>query len=344
MEITTVGLDLAKNVFQVHAISTTGEVVVRRALRRAQVIPFFSKLAPCLVGIEACGTSHHWARELTGLGHEVRLMPPVYVLPYVKRGKTDAGDAEAICEAVRRPTMRFVPIKSVEQQAALSLHRTRDLLVRQRTQLVNMIRGLLAEFGIDIPKGITHALVFVRRAVAGEAHEVPPLAAKVVQALAEQALEGQARIRQLERDLLAWHRASELSRRIATVPGVGLLGATALAATVTDPTQFRSGRQFAAWLGLTPLSHSSGGKERLGRISKKGDKYLRRLLIIGMTSLVARNLYRPEAADPRITALLARKPFRVATVAMANHAARAIWAIMARGESYRPPAPLEVAA
>ena len=253
MEITTVGLDLAKNVFQVHAIGSTGEVVVRRSLRRAQVIPFFSKLPPCLIGMEACGTSHHWARELVGLGHEVRLMPPAYVKPYVKRGKTDAGDAEAICEAVTRPTMRFVPIKSVEQQAALALHRTRDLLVRQRTQLVNMIRGLLAEFGIDIPKGITNALAFVRRAVAGEANEVPDLATKVIGALAEQAIEVQCRIRQLERDLLASFRSNDLARRIATVPGVGLLGATAIAATVTDPTQFRSGRQFAAWLGLTPL-------------------------------------------------------------------------------------------
>ena len=193
MEITTVGLDLAKNVFQVHAIGSTGGVVVRRSLRRAQVIPFFSKLPPCLIGMEACGTSHHWARELVGLGHEVRLMPPAYVKPYVKRGKTDAGDAEAICEAVTRPTMRFVPIKSVEQQAALALHRTRDLLVRQRTQLVNMIRELLAEFGIDIPKGITNALAFVRRAVAGEANEVPDLAAKVIGALAEQAIEVQCR-------------------------------------------------------------------------------------------------------------------------------------------------------
>jgi transposase len=257
----------------------------------------------------------------------------------VKRGKTDAGDAEAICEAVTRPTMRFVPIKSVEQQAALSLHRTRDLLVRQRTQLVNVIRGLLAEFGVDIPKGITHALAFVRRVVAGEAHEVPELAAKVIGALAEQALEGQHRIRQLERDLLVWYRSNDLARRIATVPGVGLLGATALAATVTDPTQFRSGRQFAAWLGLTPLNNSSGGKERLGRISKMGDQYLRRLLVTGMTSLVRRNLHHPSSADPRIAALLARKPLRLATVAMANRTARAIWAIMVRGEVYRAPEP-----
>ena len=308
------------------------------------MIPFFSKLPRCLVGMEACGTSHYWARELTGLGHEVRLMPPAYVKPYVKRGKTDASDAEAICEAVRRPTMRFVPIKSVDQQAALALHRTRDLLVRQRTQLVNMIRAVLAEFGIELPKGITYALAFVRRVVAGEAQDIPPLAGRVIAALAEQALEGQSRIHQLERELLAWHRSSELSQRIATVPGVGLLGATALAATVTDPAQFHSGRQFAAWLGLTPLQNCSGGKERLGRISKMGDQYLRRLLINGMTSLVARNARRPDMADPRITALLARKPLRVATVAMANHAARVIWAIMVRGETYRAPAALEDAA
>ncbi len=189
--VATVGLDIAKSVFQVHAISEAGEVVVRRQLKRRQVLQFFAVLKPCLIGMEACGTSHHWARELVALGHEVRLMPPAYVKPYVKRGKSDAGDAEAICEAVTRPTMRFVPIKSVEQQAALALHRARDLLVRQRTQLVNMIRGLLAEFGIDIPRGITHALAFVRRAVAGDAHEVPDLAAKVIGALAGQAIEVQ---------------------------------------------------------------------------------------------------------------------------------------------------------
>jgi transposase len=205
--------------------------------------------------------------------------------------------------------------------------------------LVNMVRGLLAEFGIDIPKGLTHALAFVRRAIAGEAHEVPKLAAKVIGALAEQAIAVQDSIHRLERDLLAWYRSNDLARRIATVPGVGLLGATALAATVTDPSHFRSGRQFAAWLGLTPLNNSSGGKERLGRISKMGDQYLRRLLVTGMTSLVRRNKHHPSAADPRLNALLARKPVRVVTVAMANRTARAIWAIMVRGEVYRAPEP-----
>ncbi len=340
MEVAIVGLDIAKNVFQVHAVDEGGQVLVRRALKRAQMIPFFSKLGSCLIGIEACGTSHHWARELVRLGHEVRLVPPAYVKPYVKRGKTDAGDAEAICEAVSRPTMRFVPVKSTEQQAALSLHRTRDLLVRQRTQLVNMIRGLLAEFGVAFPKGVEQALALARRVAEGETQELPALAASVIKALAEQVLQGHERIRKLDRELLAWHRSSELARRIATVPGVGLIGATALAATVTDPTQFRSGRQFAAWLGLTPLQHSSGGKERLGRISKMGDQYLRRLLITGMTSLVRRNMHHPNRADPKINALLARKPLRVATVAMANRAARAIWAIMVRSDVYRAPQPL----
>jgi transposase len=337
MQITTVGLDLAKSIFQVHATNAAGEAVVRRALRRAQVLPFFEKLEPCLVGIEACGTSHHWARELVRLSHQVRLMPPAYVKAYVKRGKTDAADAEAICEAVTRPTMRFVAIKSTDQQAALSLHRARDLLVRQRTQLVNLVRGLLAEFGVNIPRGITHALAFARRVVTGDAQEVPELAAKVVGALSAQALAVQDQVRGLERELMAWYRASALARRIATVPGVGLLGATALAATVTDPGPFRSGRQFAAWLGLTPRLNSSGGKERLGGISKMGDRYLRRLLIVGMTSLVRQARCGPGATDPRLVQLLARKPARVATVAMANRAARVIWVIMTRGGVYRAP-------
>ena len=335
MEITTIGLDLAKSVFQVHAVDAMGQPVVRKALRRAQVLPFFAKLPPCLIGIEACGTSHHWARELIRLGHDVRLMPPAYVKPYVKRGKNDAADAEAICEAVTRPTMRFVPVKSPEQQAALSMHRTRDLLVKQRTQLVNMIRGLLAEFGLDIPQGLERALTMARQIVDGELPDVPAEAAKIVGTLSQQALDIHMRLREIDRDLLAWQRASDVARRLMPIPGIGPVGATALAASVTDPHQFRSGRQFAAWLGLTPLQNSSGGKERLGRISKMGDKYLRKLLIVGMTSLVRRARHKPETVDPRLADLLARKPVRVATVAMANKAARVIWALMVRGETYR---------
>ena len=335
MEITTIGLDLAKSIFQVHGVDASGQVVVRRPLRRAQMLPFFAKLPSCLVGMEACGTSHHWARELIKLGHEVRLMPPAYVKPYVKRGKTDAADAEAICEAVRRPTMRFVPVKSPEQQAALSMHRTRDLLVKQRTQLVNMIRGLLAEFGINIPKGLERALLMARRIVDGEAPDVPIEAAKIVATLSQQALDIHVRIHQIDRDLLVWQRGNDVARRLMTIPGIGPVGAAALAASVTDPHQFHSGRQFAAWLGLTPLQKSSGGKERLGRISKMGDKYLRRLLIVGMTSLVRRAKYKPETVDPRLANLLSRKPVRVATVALANKTARTIWAIMTRGGTYR---------
>jgi len=338
MEISIIGLDLAKRVFQVHAVDGSGKAVVRKALRRSQLLPFFRKLSSCVVGMEACGTSHHWARELASLGHEVRLMPPAYGKPYVKRGKTDANDAEAICEAVTRPTMRFVAVKSPEQQAALSLHRTRNLLVKQRTQLVNMIRGLLAEFGLETPRGLHHALALSARLARVEVADVPALAQRVVAGLARQIETLQAQLSAIEKDILAWHRSSDVSQRLATIPGIGVISATALAASVTDPQQFQSGREFAAWLGLTPLQNSSGGKERMGRISKMGDKYLRRLLVVGMTSLVRRARVNPACVDPRINDLLARKPVRLATVAMANRTARIVWAVMARGETYRRPA------
>ena len=336
MEIITVGLDLAKRVFQVHGVDAAGGVVVRKALRRAQVLPFFAKLPPCLVGIEACGTSHHWARELIRLGHDVRLMPPAYVKPYVKRGKTDAADAEAICEAVARPTMRFVAVKSRDQQALLSMHRARNLLVKQRTQLVNMMRGLLAEFGIDIPEGLERALLMARQVVDGVAPDIPVEAVRIIGMLSQQALDTHARLREIDRALVTLQRTDDVARRLATIPGIGPIGATALAASVTDPGQFRSGRQFAAWLGLTPLQNSSGGKERLGRITKMGDKYLRKLLVIGATSLVRRARHNPATVDPRLADLLARKPVRVATVAMANKTARIHWAVMTRGEVYQP--------
>jgi transposase len=337
MTVTTIGIDLAKNIFQIHGIDAAGEVVLRKTLRRRQVIPFFAELAPCLVGMEACSTSHYWARELSGLGHDVKLMPPAYVKPYVKRGKTDAGDAAAICEAVTRPTMRFVAIKSPEQQAVLTLHRGRDLLIRQRTQLVNMIRGQLAEFGIVLAKGVSHALGFVDRLLDGEVVEIPPLAAKVMLLLAGQLAELQTRIREIEKELMVCFRSNEIARRLETIPGIGLITATALAATVGDPGQFTSGRQFAAWLGLTPLQKSSGGNERLGRISKMGDRYLRRLLVTGQTSRIQAAVRNPAAADPWLLGLLARKPKKLAAVALANKTARVAWVIMARGESWRAP-------
>jgi transposase len=335
MEISTIGLDLAKNVFQIHGISATGEVVVRKTLRRSQMLPFFEKLPPCLVGAEACGTSHHWARELTKLGHEVRLMPAMYVKAYVKRGKNDAADAEAICEAVTRQTMRFVPIKSREQQAALSLHRVRSLLIKQRTQLVNMLRSVLAEMGVAIPVGIVKALQMAREIADGESGlDLPTEAVNVVAMLAGQLLQLHDQLRRLDLRLAALQRSDDRARRLATIPGIGPIGATALAASVTDPSQFSSGRQFAAWLGLTPRQSSSGGKERLGRITKMGDRYLRQLLVVGATALVRYAKEKPGTVDPRFVALLARKPARVVSVAIANKMARIAWAVMARGGTF----------
>lgn len=346
MEISTIGLDLAKNIFQVHGINAHGEPVVRKALRRSQMLPFFAKIQPCRVGIEACGTSHHWARELIKLGHDVRLMPPAYVKPYVKRGKNDAADAEAICEAVTRQTMRFVPIKSREQQAALSLHRVRRMLIKQRTGLINMMRSMLAELGIAIPVGIEKALQIARRIVDGEAElDLPSEAQNVVALLADHVLQLHAKLRKMDLRLAALQRSDETARRLATIPGIGPIGATALAASVTDPSQFTSGRQFAAWLGLTPRQSSSGGKERLGRITKMGDKYLRQLLIVGATALVRYAREKPDTVDPRFIALLARKPARVASVAIANKMARIAWAVMARGGVFeRGHAPMLAAA
>lgn len=338
MKISTVGLDLAKNVFQIHAVDETGEVVVRRALRRSQVTTFFNKLEPCLIGIEACGTSHYWARTLSSLGHRVKLMPPAYVTPYVKRGKTDAGDAEAICEAVTRPTMRFVAVKSPEQQSILALHRTRNLLIRQRTQLVNMMRAQLAEFGIVLAKGIQHALRLAGQLVEGVVQDIPPLAVKVIVSLAEQLRDLQARIGDLDKDLKTWSLDNKTVKRLQSIPGIGIVTASALAATVTDPHLFTSGRQFAAWLGLTPRANSSGGKERMGRISKMGDQYLRRLLVNGMTSQ-SQSVRRNPDAHPWATGLLRRKPAKLVAVAMANKAARIAWVVMTRNEIYRAPKP-----
>ena len=344
MEITTIGLDIAKHVFQVHGVDKSGQAVLRRKLQRADVLGFFEALGPCLVGIEACGTAHHWARQIRALGHEVRLMPASYVKPYVKRGKTDAADAEAICEAVTRPTMRFVPIKSAEQQAVLMLHRTRELLVRQRTMVVNALRGHMAELGIIAPQGIGRVADLVAVLMAENQGNVPLLARK---ALSEFAAEVQAlgqRVEEIEATILAWHKDNETSRRLATIPGIGPITASALVATVTDPSQFHSARQFAAWIGLVPKQNSSGGKQRQGGISKQGDRSLRRLLVLGATAVIrhARRKSTPEFAW--LKGILERRPARLASVAQANKTARIVWALLARGGSYRASASVAAAA
>lgn len=335
-EVVTVGLDLAKNVFQVHAISSDGEVLVRRKLRRAEVMRFFTDLPACLVGMEACASAHHWGRELMALGHEVRLMPPAYLKPYVKRGKTDAADAEAICEAVTRPTMRFVAVKTVEQQAVLMLHKSRDLLVRQRTMLINALRGHLAEYGIVTRVGAGGVAASLK-ALHEEQSRLPVHARSALHGIAAQLRALSSEIDRLEAQILAWHRNDETSRRLATIPGIGPITASAIAATVPDASLFRSGRQFAAWLGLTPRPHSSGGKERLGGITKQGDGYLRRLLVVGATA-VMRMARKDASRQPWMAQLLERKPTKIATVALANKTARIAWAVMARKEVYTPAA------
>lgn len=338
MHVTTIGIDLAKSVFQLHGVDEAGVVVIRKKLRRSAVLDALRDLPPCLVGMEACATAHYWAREISALGHQVKLMPPAYVKPYVKRGKNDMADAEAICEAVTRPTMRFVPVKSADRQAVLVLHRSRDLLMRQRTMLLNSVRGHLAEFGLIAPQGPRKVMELITHLREAEAPGLPELARSVVLSLGMQ-LETLAReIHALERRLLTWHRQDTVSQRLETIPGVGIITATALAASVPDPSVFRSGRQFAAFLGLTPRQNSSGGKERLGRISKMGDGYLRRLLVIGATSVIRRADTNPSATGAWVRSLLTRKPARVTTVAMANKTARIAWAVLARGETYRAPA------
>jgi transposase len=325
MEITTIGLDLAKKVFQVHGVDGSGEVKLRKRLRRSEVVRFFAGLPPGLVAMEACATAHYWARELTALGHTVKLIPPNYVKPYVKRGKTDAIDAAAICEAVQRPSMRFVPMKSAEQQSALMLHRARDLLIRQRTMLVNAVRGHFAEFGIVAPQGIRRVGELAALLIGEGAPQLPQLAREVLIVLIGQLQALEERIAAIEAKVLAWHRGNEASRRLATVPGIGPITASAIVASITDIDQFQSARHFAAWIGLTPRPNSSGGKERLGRISKQGDSYLRRLLVVG----------EKNGSAGWLKALLARRPARLVTIAQANKTARIAWAVLSRNTVYR---------
>jgi transposase len=338
--VTTIGLDIAKSVFQVHGIDAEGKVIVRRQLKRRYVLSFFEKLQPCLIGIEACASSHYWSRELKALGHTVRLMPPAYVKPYVKRQKNDASDAEAICEAVRRPTMRFVETKTPEQQSCLMLHRTRHLFIRQQTSVINAIRAHLAEFGIVAPVGRNGVEELLDVVADANDKRLPEVARACLRALGTQLRMLEAQILNFDRMITTWHRSNETSKRLDELPGVGPALATALVASVADPKVFRSGRDFSAWVGLVPKQNSSGGKQKLGSISKQGDRYLRSLFTAGALAVIRYARIHGAKHRPWLTALLARRPTKVAAIALANKIARMAWAMMAKGERYREPVAL----
>jgi transposase len=335
-EVSTIGLDIAKSVFQVHGVDGTGAVVMRRRIGRSKVLEFFGGLSPCLVGLEACPSAHFWSRELQALGHTVKLMPPSYVKAYLKRGKNDANDAAAICEAVARPSMRFVAIKSEQQQCGLMLHRARQLLVRQRTMLSNAIRGHMAELGIISAKGRngTAELLQIIGDVADD--RMPPVARFCLELLARQYLSLVAEVASIDKRIHAWHRSCEESRRLEEIPGVGPIVATALVAEVGDWDAFRSGRNLAAWIGLVPKQHSTGGKERLGSITKQGNRYLRWLLVAGAMAVI-RYARQHGTKRPWLIRIMDRRPTKVAAVALANKIARMAWAIMVHGERYREP-------
>jgi transposase len=349
MQVTTVGLDIAKALFQVHGVDQHGKVVLRKRLRRAQVLAFFANLPPCLIGLEACGGAHHWARALSGLGHEVRLMPPQYVKAYVKTNKHDAADAEACCEAVQRPGMRFAPIKSERQQALLMLHRVRDQLIGQRTATINALRGHLTEFGIVAAQRQAGLRQLLATLGAVEDERIPPLAREVLQTLVAHLRDLAARIADLDRRLVALTRNDPICRALvarlapsadvvlarSAAPGVGPVIATAFTASVPDATTFRSGRHLAAWLGLVPRQHATGGKPRQLGLSKRGDAYLRRQLIHGARALVRIAQGRTGQLWSWINGLLARRPFNVVVAAVANKLARILWAMLSRGAAYR---------
>jgi transposase len=336
MHSITIGLDIAKSVFQAHGVDAAGAVVLRRRLSRARLLEFFEKRPPCLVGMEACASAHHWARELGRLGHTVRLIPPSYVKAYVKRQKNDRADAEAICEAVTRPSMRFVPIKSVAQQDIMVLHRTRSLLMRQRVQLSNAIRGHMGEFGVAAPIGRLGLERLIEVAADESDARIPGAARASLLMLVSQLRLVNRHVLENDRRIIAAARTSEVGRRLMEVPGVGPVLASALVASVPDPTSFKSGRNLAAWIGLVPRQNSSGGKERLGSITKQGDRYLRKMLVVGAVA-VLRYAQRNGARRPWLVKLMQRRRPKVAAVALANKTARMVWAIMTSGACYREP-------
>ncbi|MCZ6830218.1 MAG: IS110 family transposase [Gammaproteobacteria bacterium] len=333
MKITTVGIDLAKSVFQVHGVDQRGKAVVQKRLRRRQVLKYFAQLPPCLVGI-ANGGAHYWARKLQAQGHTVKLMAPQFVKPYVKANKTDAADAEAICEAVTRPTMRFVPIKNAEQQSVLSLHRARQGFVRARTAQANQIRGLLAEYGITLPQGIGHVAKGLPGILEDAENDLPGVFRELLDRLRAHLNELDRQVQELEQLINAWHRNSEDSQKLARIPGIGPLTASALVASIGDARNFKNGRELAAWIGLVPRQHSSGGKVLLQGISKRGDAYLRTLLIHGARSVIRVAEKKATPTNQWATGVLARRHKNVAAVALANKNARVVWALLAHGRDY----------
>ena len=334
MNITTIGVDLAKSVFQVHGIDKRGKVVTQKRLRRSRVLEFFIQLPPCLIGMEACGSAHYWARKLSEQGHEVKLMAPQFVKPYVKANKTDAADAEAICEAVTRPTMRFVPIKSVDQHGVLSLHRARSGFVKSRTAQANQIRGLLGEFGIVLPQGIVHVAQCLPDIIEDPENGLPVVFRELLLRLRSHLLELNRQVQELEDQIGAWHKNNEDSQRLANIPGVGVLTASALVASIGDARCFKNGRELAAWLGLVPRQHSSGGKPLLLGISKRGDAYLRTLMVHGARSVVRVAANKQTPTDAWTNELSTRRHMNVVSVARANKNARIAWALLAHKRDY----------